>query len=509
MTPAPQKDAGTYVYSHADMRTVADQQKRRGIRVPPREILDDVKKNPITATSTLADVKALVDATAAIPNGQGFWHDTEYDGDWWCIYGHEYDFTPFLTRHPGGQMMLKLGQGCDCTCMFETYHVMKNHKQLLSMIEQYRMHKTIEGQAVPKPLVPQNDFLEDCKAMMKDHFVTGEGAKEKYPAQHKPSWTRFFWLYAPAFITAALFWQTWSAGKWWCFTIMIAQWLIGVNTSHDGGHHAMSTRPYVNMAYLLLSLPVGYHPWVWMHQHDIMHHQNPNDVGRDVDLDHFHPMRLSPRQSHKYKNLAAHILRYSYSSFYLCVGYPLWWVGIQLPFPALKPLGLEKQFKKPVNVAIGAFSVAVSLFVVAQPFYHFAFGDYSLFKAAFFALFPWAGAAIIFICFTQVNHLQAECFLPAVLDEPNAMKRQVTTAMDYKQDAMFWQVMTGGINIQSMHHCFPSVCSANFVDVYPKFVEVCRKHNCAINMKASWIEAMTGMLSHMWNLNTGDFAIEL
>ena len=117
MAPSPQK---AYVYKHADMTTEADQAKRRGIRVPPREILDSVKLHPITASSTQADVKALAAATAAIPDGQGFWHDTEYDGDYWCIYGHEYDFTPFLLKHPGGQMMLKLGQECDCTCMFET-----------------------------------------------------------------------------------------------------------------------------------------------------------------------------------------------------------------------------------------------------------------------------------------------------------------------------------------------------------------------------------------------------
>mgnify|MGYP006148664315 FL=1 len=266
---------------------------------------------------------------------------------------------------------------------------------------------------------------------------------------------------------------------------------------------------YVNFFYGLLTEPLGFHPWVWLHQHDIMHHQNPNDVGRDVDLDHFHPMRLSPRQSHKYKTLVAHFFRYAYSSFYLCVGYPLWWIGITLPFPALKPLGLEKQFKTPQNIATGAWCCMISLYVVAQPWWQFAFGDYSFFKALAFSTFPWILTAAVFIAFTQVNHLQAECFLPAVLDEPNAVKRQVTTAMDYKQDSVAWQIMTGGINIQSMHHVFPSVCSANFVDVYPKFVEVCRKHNCTVNMKSSWAESMTGMLSHMWNLNSGDFAVEL
>ena len=505
---APQKEK-EYVYRHQDMRTSADQEKRRGIRVPPREVLDQVKKNPITAKSTLADVAAYTKAIEEIPIGQGYWHDTQYDGDYWCIYGQEYDLTPYLPRHPGGQMMLNLGRGHDCTCMFETLHVMKNHAYMLNMLEPYRMHKVIEGVAVPKPKIPQNDFLEDCKAMMKDHFVSGEGAKERYPNQHKLSSRRFWGLIVPMGILALFTWKLWSEGNWLFMALFLSHWFIGVNVSHDGGHHAMSHNSAVNFFYLLVTLPLGYHPWVWLHQHDLMHHQHPNDAGRDVDLEHFHPMRLSPRQSHRYKNLVAHLLRYSYASFYLSVGYPLWWVGVQLPFPALAPLGLEKQFKTPYNVFFGTFSVAVSLYILLNPWAHAIVGEYSLFKALMFSLVPWIGTAVVFICFTQVNHLQAECFLPAVLDEPNAIKRQVTTAMDYKQDSDFWIAVTGGINIQSMHHVFPSVCSANFKDVYPKFVEVCNRHNVVVNMKKTWFEAITGMFTHVYHLNSGDFKVEL
>jgi fatty acid desaturase len=261
--------------------------------------------------------------------------------------------------------------------------------------------------------------------------------------------------------------------------------------------------------YFLTALPLGYHPWVWLHQHDAVHHSHPNDAGRDVDLDHFHPMRLSPRQSHRYKNLVLHMLRYSYASLYLSVGYPLWWIGIELPFPALKPLGLEKQFTTPMNIFLGVFSVVASMYVVLHPWAQLLLGNYSLFKTLVFSVTPWVGTALVFVAFTQVNHLQAECFLPAVLDEPNAIKRQVTTAMDYKQDSHFWVAMTGGINIQSMHHVFPSVNSANFIDVYPKFVDVCNKHNVVVNSKDSWIDSITGMFTHMYHLNSGDFAVEL
>jgi hypothetical protein len=50
----------------------------------------------------------------------------------WYVHGRAYDLTPFLDRHPGGWYALKLGQGRDCTAMFESYHPFtENHRKVL------------------------------------------------------------------------------------------------------------------------------------------------------------------------------------------------------------------------------------------------------------------------------------------------------------------------------------------------------------------------------------------
>lgn len=40
----------------------------------------------------------------------------------WTIHGQNFDFGEFVHHHPGGTEAIKLGQGRDCTALFESYH---------------------------------------------------------------------------------------------------------------------------------------------------------------------------------------------------------------------------------------------------------------------------------------------------------------------------------------------------------------------------------------------------
>ena len=39
--------------------------------------------------------------------------------------------------------------------------------------------------------------------------------------------------------------------------------------------------------------------------------------------------------------------------------------------------------------------------------------------------------------------------------------------------------LTGGLNLQSIHHCLPSISLVPYPAMYPKFRKVCEKHHCA------------------------------
>ena len=49
----------------------------------------------------------------------------------WCIHGVQYDLTDFTERHPGGKEAILLGQGRDCTALFESYHPFSTQHELV------------------------------------------------------------------------------------------------------------------------------------------------------------------------------------------------------------------------------------------------------------------------------------------------------------------------------------------------------------------------------------------
>jgi Cytochrome b5-like Heme/Steroid binding domain len=54
----------------------------------------------------------------------------------WTIHGVEYDMRDFVSRHPGGEQAILLGQGRDCTALFESYHPFTGQHRVV--LQRYR-----------------------------------------------------------------------------------------------------------------------------------------------------------------------------------------------------------------------------------------------------------------------------------------------------------------------------------------------------------------------------------
>jgi Cytochrome b5-like Heme/Steroid binding domain len=60
----------------------------------------------------------------------------------WTIHGAQYDLRNFVARHPGGQQAILLGQGRDCTALFESYHPFTSQHR--AVLQRYRQ-PTVES----------------------------------------------------------------------------------------------------------------------------------------------------------------------------------------------------------------------------------------------------------------------------------------------------------------------------------------------------------------------------
>eukprot|EP00775_Hariotina_reticulata_P000074 gene74-222_t len=68
-----------------------------------------------------------IQQTAAMPESAAT-VDPNIDARWssikWTVYrGKAYDITDFIPRHPGGEWLVNLAIGRDCTALFESYHL--------------------------------------------------------------------------------------------------------------------------------------------------------------------------------------------------------------------------------------------------------------------------------------------------------------------------------------------------------------------------------------------------
>ena len=90
-----------------------------------------------------------------------------------------------------------------------------------------------------------------------------------------------------------------------------------------------------------------------------------------------------------------------------------------------------------------------------------AVADLGSAAVAAWTLYPFLVASLIFMSVTQVSHLQARAQAPPRAGQHWAAQ-MVATSVDYGQDSHLATFLTGGLNMQGLHHCVPTLSSSRF-----------------------------------------------
>eukprot|EP00882_Tetradesmus_deserticola_P023525 GHRQ01025604.1.p1 GENE.GHRQ01025604.1~~GHRQ01025604.1.p1 ORF type:complete len:129 (+),score=38.95 GHRQ01025604.1:251-637(+) len=84
--------------------------------------------------------------------------DPQWAGIKWTIYrGIAYDITAFIPRHPGGEWLVNLAVGRDCTALFESYHL--RHDIALQAFGKLPQLNDFPVDAVPRAPYPADSRL--------------------------------------------------------------------------------------------------------------------------------------------------------------------------------------------------------------------------------------------------------------------------------------------------------------------------------------------------------------
>ena len=406
----------------------------------------------------------------------------------WTLYGQEVDLEGFAKDHPGGELHLRLGQGIeDCTRLYESYHV-QNDKH----------HAVLKKWGVTAPTEP-SAFHADLKKMVQDY--------ESRVGTIKATWTHIAILSAFAVVTlvCAYGWAMGSVPAMICLPFF--SWMLFVNSSHDASHSAFSRKPWVNNLVAWTSAPLFYLPTTWYGQHVVSHHMHTNEQEYDLDLHHFHGTKVHPDG----------FKPFPYGGWWISA--KLHWTMATIAMSYLYPLAhlsagvanLTGAFGRPVDQWMDEryphfmhmkhwrlIRTFEPLILVGPMMYAYCYLE----RPILFYTVPYAIASILFMIATQVSHIQEACQTKQVLNEPDWIKRQAMTSLDYAVDSDFWRWVTGGLNTQALHHSLPPVSCCHFTAMYPYFMEVCKKHKVVVPQKTSLKEAVDEHWTYLSKLNS-------
>lgn len=427
----------------------------------------------------------------------------------WTIHGRRYDLTAFVDQHPGGPFALQLGRNRDCTGLFESYHIFADESKLQKIMARYELPESKAIVANIKPtenatgLIFRDAFHEDVKQMCRDYF------KEAGVSHKMKTWV-FVCTILTILVEIVALIMVLTGYRVGLVLLPICGTLLTFNVSHEASHFGVSSRPLVNRIFTFTSAPMCFNSTAWYIQHIVQHHVYTNDEP-DVDLYHFLPVARTTRFS-KY------IPAFSWQWLTVWLALPtsvvhlLFVVPMDLLTGYMDPVTKTRRYEQCENVndfvAYAYYGILIE-FILSFSYIIVNFICHGFAKGLWFLAFTYTFSSVIFISVTQGAHLQERSQVDnKEKDDFSWAKRQVSTAVNFKPDSIFWNFATGGLNVQALHHILPPVSASHLRDMYPKFREVCKKHNVELKESANIVEFFGGFLGWVSELSHEDLALD-
>ena len=158
----------------------------------------------------------------------------------WFIRGKQYDFRSFVMRHPAGPTLILMGQGRDCTELFESYHAMTDLPSKMLKAYEVPDDKFVTSKITKSSFNWESTpFYDELKAKVRAYF---HGARRS----HKAS-TAMWTLITLGLVTLSIITYFWLLGYWWTLVpLPVVYWLTGGLLLHSGAHSSLSHNWRVN-----------------------------------------------------------------------------------------------------------------------------------------------------------------------------------------------------------------------------------------------------------------------
>jgi linoleoyl-CoA desaturase len=269
--------------------------------------------------------------------------------------------------------------------------------------------------------------------------------------------------------------QTYASWFGWCMAMGVASMLVGLNIGHDAAHHSISRKKWLNSVAAYSFDLIGVSSYVWHLKHNLLHHNYPNVIGVDTDIEASPILRLSPadriRSFHRFQHLYAPLVYTLFSLNLLLVN------DLAMLFRIRREDIDGKKHPRYIVPGIAALKLANIAYMLVIPIWVLPF--------------EWWHILIGFLFMhATLSLLLAFVLLPAHLFESTAYcskddgeipedwaAHQVRTTLDFSPDSRIMNFLLGGFNTNVVHHLFPRICHCYYKDLTQIVKSVAAEHD--------------------------------
>lgn len=389
---------------------------------------------------------------------------------WISIYGIKYDVQNF--QHPGGLDAISLGYYRDATILFQQYHP-PSAKEVLKKLPKLGTYLDPFPQFGPK-----SEFHESL-----------EVKKLKF------SWITvsiYFFIYSLVLCSYFLLFFGFWLGLLASIVLGFGCALVGLHPMHDNSHFSFTSSPTI---WCILASTHdfinGASHLVWRYQHIVGHHPYTNIKDADPDIhvneNDFRRILKTQKGSFKHQHLYVPLL----------YGLLALKTRIQDVFILIS--------RQNGNIKMNVSQKQMILFWLGKLFFlsyrvFFVMYQIGVFRCLLY-LFVSDLVTSYWLALTfQLNHVVEDVQLPVDLNERDWAKIQISTTMDYEVDSFFWALVTGSLNLQTIHHLYPATLQIFYPKLRLLVLEKCEKFKIQLNHKKSFLDAFKSHINHLKKL---------
>lgn len=417
----------------------------------------------------------------------------------WITYGDKvYDITKFLSRHPGGEELMLLAAGRDCTDLIKMYHPFSDKPE--KILKKYEIGKVATFE---HPQYPQDTgfYKEVCEVAKKYFQETGYDPRAPFSCLWRVVVISIVMFFSFFMSSTNLFGEYSLMAKCVFGAVFgVSNALVLMHAMHDSSHAALgSSEKLWFIGRFYLDYVTGSNMTSWHNQHVIGHHIYTNVFEVDPDLPvsiEGDPRRVVDRQKNG--------KMYEYQWLYLPPLYGILSLKNRVQdFVNFYTLTDGPMRVNPIGAA-GWFEMLATkvVWLGYRIFLPLMFSNIT--ATEFWLSFIVSELAMsYFLAFNfQVSHVSEACdyyngsVKRTVIDDEWAIS-QVRSSVDYGHNSALTAFFTGALNYQTTHHLLPGISQYHYPALAPLIKEVCRKYGVEYNHLAGFREAWMGHINHL------------